>query len=304
MEFRAKQAEVNPDLDGLGVTSKRGATPEPHHVAAGDWQDDDGQALDDLFEANPQGAEYADAVKWPLYPDLSEDDTRPKVTRLITRSIPIGQNPGIDRALTIADPVQILPADPNRKRLRVSLEALEDVTWSATSPVAGGSWTYTLTSPMSLSAVYYFLANDATVATRYPFFRTVTSGGTPVYTVSVVGGLAASTSGNFSVAHGYGSYQTQFGQHTLPLPYLTVLPAGTQLRITVSGIQAGDQLSSITITENTHFWRIAGEKADVYGAMDLPGDYVYESDCHTGPVWVYAPNGIGQINVQAIAVTS
>lgn len=73
---------------------------------AGDHSDDDGQALDDYFEAGPQAPiVYSDGDGYA--------DNRPAHTRMIVRSYVLTSANGVNPP----DPVMILPADANRLEL-------------------------------------------------------------------------------------------------------------------------------------------------------------------------------------------
>lgn len=286
----------------VGVEDSADA-PEPLHELAGDWADDDGAALDAFFEANPEGPRPPefDLALQGHFSDL------PKPTsRLITRALTIGQPVGTDRAITPADPVQVFPANPNRKYLRLRLGFRPDVMWSATAPAPGANWLQApLTFPMEqLVAFVGRLTTDANVATRLPAFRIGVSPGVSALTSKQQfphSGQAASLLNDF--------YWESLGAVNGTSVVVSLIPAQLSaavadvLQLNVSSIQVGDQVSQIRVTENTHLWRVAGEKSDVYGAADLTGAAVWESDCHTGPVWVYAPNSVGTCDLVAESVS-
>lgn len=73
--------------------------------------DDDGQALDDYFESAYQGP--------PVESESAQYEALsiPTTTRLIARSFTVGTNGGV-----LYDPVQVLPADPNRKSLHIDAD--------------------------------------------------------------------------------------------------------------------------------------------------------------------------------------
>jgi hypothetical protein len=76
--------------------------PEPT-VLAGDWKDDDGQVLDDLVQ--PQG----NPLPVPIEVMVTPVTERPaRTTRLMSGALTLDPT---------WRPTQILPADPNRKRL-------------------------------------------------------------------------------------------------------------------------------------------------------------------------------------------
>lgn len=77
--------------------------PTPFHPLAGNWKDDDAEAIDDYFEAADEGPiEYA-GVK-------ADKDALPRTTRVV----------GGAAVLTPGDARMFLPADPNRKQLDIS----------------------------------------------------------------------------------------------------------------------------------------------------------------------------------------
>ena len=85
--------------------------PEPHPPIAGNYADDDGQAIDEWFEAAPVGPqEYG-------IPPVITTPTIPQTTRLLTREFVISANGGVHT------PILVLPADPNRIKLIIGVEA-------------------------------------------------------------------------------------------------------------------------------------------------------------------------------------
>lgn len=80
--------------------------PTAHSPIAGNWRDDDGQALDSYFTpvtTLPQ--EYG-------YGDSEPRETVPVTTRLIGRKLVIGTVNGV-----LSAPLQVFPADPNRQEI-------------------------------------------------------------------------------------------------------------------------------------------------------------------------------------------
>lgn len=75
------------------------------HPLAGDHADDDGQALDDLFEPSAWGPVESESYA------LGVEETR-KTTRILSRTLPFPSG-GSDQ------PVQLYPADPNRLHVRI-----------------------------------------------------------------------------------------------------------------------------------------------------------------------------------------
>lgn len=85
--------------------------PAPHPAIAGNWQDDDGESIDEWFEAPDLGPQVYGVPAVPVVPDV------PAATRLLTREFSIGAQSGSHI------PLLVLPADPNRLKLIVGLEA-------------------------------------------------------------------------------------------------------------------------------------------------------------------------------------
>lgn len=77
--------------------------PVPFAPLAGDTNDDDSQVYEDDFEMTATPPQEYSGVPF-------QKDTLPQVTRLLTREVFVGTING-----SIADPIMILPADPNRK---------------------------------------------------------------------------------------------------------------------------------------------------------------------------------------------
>lgn len=97
------------------------AVLSPTHVPSGDWQDDDGEVLDSLYQETPE----------PPSPESLPLSNHPQRT-----AAPVA----FDRLITenrsysnLLGAVMLLPADPNRKSLRVL--RVDSVTTLETSPV-------------------------------------------------------------------------------------------------------------------------------------------------------------------------
>lgn len=88
--------------------------PDPHRPIAGDIADDDGPALDQYFEAGDTLP-----VEYDTLPDPYAKDKPRETTRLITRTFSLASPDGI----VPADPIMLLPADPNRVRLLISVSS-------------------------------------------------------------------------------------------------------------------------------------------------------------------------------------
>jgi len=268
--------------------------PEPHHRIEGDWSDDDGSALDQYFEPNPQGPNLI-GTETLLTNQPTYDDTPPKITRLLTRSVPLN---------SASAPLQLFPADPLRKRLRIrALSAGPYV--QVANPAAGAGVTYTIGAgaPRRLVSVTDRLVTSATVATRSPYLQFTRNG--ILQAQSVLNSTAASTNvfsywlANSAVVTGTDAgLGTRYGQAPTEL-----LKPGDLLTLNVLAIDATDQLSSVAFAFDADSWRLAGEQGDCFGAGDMRTDQTYESDCHTGPVWVYAPNALDSMTIIAESLT-
>lgn len=87
--------------------------PRPLGPLHGDVRDDDGIALDQFFEATYQGPPVESESQ--AYAELST----PILTRLISRRVTVGTVGGV-----LYDPVQVLPADANRRDLIVDADGI------------------------------------------------------------------------------------------------------------------------------------------------------------------------------------
>jgi len=84
--------------------------PLPHDPTAGNPNDDDGVAIDEMFEAAPQGPiEYG-----LILPDIKNE--LPTTTRLITRRVNL-----FSLNDATPDTLMIFPADPNRRDLIIQV---------------------------------------------------------------------------------------------------------------------------------------------------------------------------------------
>lgn len=142
---------------------------EPHDRPAGDSKDDDGQAIDDYFTPNPNGPNVREVLQ--RMPGFSVDDTAPKVSRVLTMSYSL---------LAASDPIQLLPADANRKSLVIiaqSTTAADQVKIAGQkSDVYGaGNWPMNLLyrSPGWTGAIWVYA--PAAVGTVTVSFWSVTS---------------------------------------------------------------------------------------------------------------------------------
>lgn len=92
--------------------------PQPFAALAGNPADDDGEALDDQFVPNPDKALPFNGIASESRE--YEAESIPVITRILSRAITIGM---MSDGVTIADPVQVFPADAQRKELHVQTSA-------------------------------------------------------------------------------------------------------------------------------------------------------------------------------------
>lgn len=95
------------------------------HPIAGNTRDDDGQALDQTFEPMYTGPVASESYS------LGIEETK-KTTRILSRSITL------DSTSALADPVMILPADPNRLHIRITATAAINITSDKTDVYGAG----------------------------------------------------------------------------------------------------------------------------------------------------------------------
>lgn len=298
---------ITPEIAGpKGVGIGAPFAPEPHEPIAGDWTDDDGRTLDDYFEPNPQGPNLV-SVESPLTVPATYDDTAPKVTRLITRSVPVGQPMGVGYTApsVTADPILLMPADPRRKRIRIRAGLLPDIITPLATPAAGANPVLpTVPNGFRLtpSIISASMTANATVATRVPLLGYVNPSGTVFFDTGTA--IQASTTRTWVWSLNVGTaYLGSTGSYIRdPLPARS-LSGGESISFSTINLQVGDQWSNIFLVSSDYSYRVAGEKSDCYGAVDLPASTVWESEEHTGPIWVYAPYSAGQFTLIAESVS-
>lgn len=106
-------------------TPGREGDATPHANFRGDWDDDDGQAIDDYF-AHPELGPDSDEKF-----DFSDFDTTP-ITRLVTRTLPI---------LEGMEPIQLLPRDTNRIATILAIQSRDpEILWLRYSDSKSGSY--------------------------------------------------------------------------------------------------------------------------------------------------------------------
>lgn len=277
-------------------TIRYDAPPDmPYRTLAGNHADDDGMAIDEMFEPASWGPVSHESREY------AAEETK-VATRLLSRQIVIGSNGGV-----IYDPVQLFPVDLSRKRLRIQLAApatLESI--AIANPSAGAQWSYTVPAGeiLKLASIRYTLTTDANVANRTPGFEILDSTGTVVYSQSSTITQPASLAKVYEYSNAGESFVPGSGLGTFltTIPDEIVLAEGWVIRSTSVAGQVGDQYSAITLLGNTDIsCRLAADKSDCYGAAEFTG--VWESDFHTGSVWVYAPDASGPITVNAWSIS-
>lgn len=284
---------ITPQVAGpKGVGIGAPFAPEPHEPIAGDWTDDDGRTLDDYFEPNPQGPNLV-SVESPLTVPATYDDTAPKVTRLITRTLPIGNLLGTDGFVTTDNPpIMLVTADAKRCGLRLRAN-ISDASFAITTPAAGAQmvWTNPFPGSVEIIAFKFTSVTDATVITRTTSVNFYDERGN-ILAVMSAGSFAptASSSSTHSMAQGYPYANPIGGNETGPIPNGFRLPKGGRIQTAFQNLQAGDQIANGVLMVRYPYFRIAGALSDCYGAAEIPANIEYDLDKHTGPVWVYAPN--------------
>lgn len=262
--------------------------PVPHTPPAGNTADDDGQVIDDTLEPNPNLKVDVSAFPGHLVPDVGYSDGPKGVSRLITRSVPLNSG---------SPPLQLFPADPNRKRVRVrALSA--GPSFGITAPGAGLPLTYVVPAgaPRKLLYFSYVLVTSAVVATRTPllgvYHAAISIVQAPI-SFSAPGTQLASL--GFTFIHGFnepsmGASDSAGTRHGYMEP-ATLWP-GDVLKLTVTNLDVADSIVNIAATLDADSWRVAGDHNNCMGAGDMRTDMTYESENHTGPVFVYAPNAL------------
>jgi hypothetical protein len=103
--------------------------PEPLHELAGDHADDDGQALAEYFQVNPNGAgqlgeednPYDDLYKNSQHSGYSDQSAKveetPTCTRIISRNITMNNG----------DFIQVFARDPKRKNLTITYTSTTEI---------------------------------------------------------------------------------------------------------------------------------------------------------------------------------
>lgn len=97
------------------VEQPENLSPEPEHRLAGDWNDDDGQAIDEYFEPAYHGEVEQ------VYVDAEREDL-PAPNRMLSRVVPFVQR---SESAPAPEPVLVFPADVNRKSVSITVYAGE-----------------------------------------------------------------------------------------------------------------------------------------------------------------------------------
>lgn len=153
-----------------------------------------------------------------------------------------------------AQPVQVLQRRYRRNKARVLVMAMTGGFTELTpgNPAAGAGFTYTNNTGVaqSLQSVSYNLLTDATVANRFARIEILDSTGKIVgFSGQLGSGTPASSTLTFFAAQGAGSptFTGVAGFQSVGLPAILVQP-GWQVQLSVSAMDAGDQISNIVMT--------------------------------------------------------
>lgn len=104
----SEQRANEPRDDGYSYTPERGYDPSTVRLQTGDTKDDDPQAFEDYVTTN--NGLYLTPAKLPLEQSQKLDPPKP-ITKLKGNTVTI--SPGV--------PVLLLPADPNRQEVQVTM---------------------------------------------------------------------------------------------------------------------------------------------------------------------------------------
>ena len=123
-------------------------------------------------------------------------------------------------------------------------------TVSVGNPAAGADWSYTTSYPARLLHVGAVFTSSSTAATRYPQLNFPGIGNANAYDAMPAGsGITASQAFNLQWRLGFGAAYQMSGANTWAASFADygVLPAGTVIASSTSGLQAGDQWSNISL---------------------------------------------------------
>lgn len=133
-----------------------------------------------------------------------------------------------------------------RTELDLAIEAAQP-TLTPANPAAGAGFTQTLTRSGTLEAITFTLQTSAVVANRTVFVQYLDAAGNLLVSIPVTGTVVASSIVNVVAAIGITQALNAAGNSRGVLPFPLVLPAGGQVKILVTGEDAGDQLSAIVL---------------------------------------------------------
>lgn len=164
------------------------------------------------------------------------------------------------------------------------------------NPAAGANFTYTVPPgpPVSLQAINATLVTSAAVANRRVLFQVKDASGNLDTEVQGSGIVPASTTLNAFLSLGNTNNPNSTSGISLgPVPPVTMQPGWT-LSSAISLIDAGDQLSAITVTVLPY---AAGEGGSFIQSTFLPGMVIYADSAagSTGPQQLYQAIGAGNL---------
>lgn len=257
--------------------------PTPHPTIAGDWSDDDGQVIDESFEAMDVGPQDYNGV-------MVDQQYIPINTRIMSRVIPIG--PGME-------PIQLFPDDGLRRRIRVMpnpVKAYHRVpnpgmgSAALFSPPSGEVW--------HIDEYAMSVVTGTGLGTRFPQFR-ILSGSTIVDRGHIHQGVPPSGANDFG-----NSMNLLANNYPVAMP-ITLAPP-LRIEFGLGGLNPlEDEIKNIWVrrTEYDCYWRIASDKSSLYNGVNLPGTETIDWDYHTGAMWVYAPDASTNFTIRVWSVT-
>lgn len=188
--------------------------------------------------------------------------------------IPLGQPPAAPKRkrkgavtrsyiLTANDPAQpILPQSDSRCEAWITA-IIAEIEANPANPAAGANAVYTITQPCQLSSVAFTAATSATVSNRQGVVLIKDGSGNLIAGALASSAQTATQTVAYAFGQGFGGGQAiQGGQETSGLPAIN-LQTGWTITIGLNNIQAGDQISNITLTlTNANSAYVAKTKGD------------------------------------------
>lgn len=287
----------NPALDTPDIlaTDKRTISEEFHGPLAGDSKDDDGAILDDFFKANPNPPNPEPTR--PVYPAWDLDDHRPKVSRILSKTFLIDPS---------EPAVQLFPADPNRRSLRV-LALQRAAVVQIANPAAGTDWSYQVPQGkrVRLGNLEALLTTSAVAGTRIIAFQILDNNGNIVYAIDASNNQVAATARRQGFGNQGPNVSVALLNSVIPSLRDFVIPEFWTIRAVTTAMDVGDQWSSIFLTDDgsQSVIRIASESNEVNSAAKWPVGIEFCTDKHTGAVWVGCPDSLGKMEITAETVT-